>query len=271
MVCGACGRHYLIPPDHASRLSDRKVVMAAARATGGGEWWVTATGVAAVLARRRRPLLGMFSRTSRAAFEVWRDTILQFHQTYPVDHLIDRPALETDEGTPWPEPDLFDYGAERVLVVDDPLLVDLFVRNWVHSDSRTVIVSIDGYPRRALDLAKQLVADRDDLPICLLHHSGAAPEHMAADTRELLAVDQGRPVDDLGLAADAPRRVRALHPWRRIGPASVDCLPIGALTVGVSGLLAAITVAGSMDGGGDTSHTSHVWDDASDGGDGDFG
>ena len=53
----------------------------------------------------------------------------------PIEKMIETPRL----GTPPPEfeePDLYDYGVERILVVQHDLLVDLFVLNGLHAEQR---------------------------------------------------------------------------------------------------------------------------------------
>ena len=85
-----------------------------------------------------------------------------------LDRLIDKPSLDTPPPD-WSEPDIYDYGVERLLVVERPILVDLLVRNGFHSETRTLIVSEEGYPSHIMKRIPKLIEERPDLPVFLLH------------------------------------------------------------------------------------------------------
>ena len=54
---------------------------------------------------------------------------------YPLEKLLEGRKLEAPPPD-WKEEDVYDYGAERVLVVDDDALVDFFVLNDFHAQQR---------------------------------------------------------------------------------------------------------------------------------------
>jgi hypothetical protein len=147
--------------------------------------------------------------------------------------LIVTPLLEGDAPVDYPEPDLFDYGAERILVVDDPIVVDLLVRNGVHTDSRAIIISLSGYPRQVRERAASLVRNRPDVSLHLLHGSSVNVEAMSATTRALLGASDATPID-IGISPSTARKVAAIRWARRLASVPVDALPYGWLTSGVS-------------------------------------
>lgn len=67
------------------------------------------------------------------------------------------------------ETDLFDYGVERVLIVDEDYLVDLFVANGIPAEHRVLLIAQSGYPQHLQAHAVRVVNERPDLPVFLLH------------------------------------------------------------------------------------------------------
>ena len=90
---------------------------------------------------------------------------------------IQRPSLTAPPGdTPT---DVFDYGTERILVVDDPLLVDFIVLNGIHADERCAVIALNGYPEHLKSPIQSVIAARPDIPVFLLHAATEAGEAMA--------------------------------------------------------------------------------------------
>jgi len=147
----------------------------------------------------------------------------------PIEKMIETPRL----GTPPPEfeePDLYDYGVERILVVQHDLLVDLFVLNGLHAEHRMLVVSANGYPEYLRDRAQQLLVEALDLPVLLLHDSTPEGVTMGELGVRWLAA---RNVIDLGLEPDdVPRlkSLRATKPKRRNYEVAVASIPYVSLS-----------------------------------------
>ena len=58
---------------------------------------------------------------------------------------------------------------ERILVVARDLLVDLMINNNRHTDQRILVLAESGYPDYLVPRARQLLEERCDLPVFLLH------------------------------------------------------------------------------------------------------
>jgi hypothetical protein len=134
------------------------------------------------------------------------------------------------------EPDIFDYGVERILIVQHDLLVDLFVRNGLHTKERALVISERGYPHYLLRHAQRLLHGSPELPVFLLHDADAAGLMMRGRLRrsELLAIE-GHPVIDTGLSPREVGRIRkleALAPARRGNALPADALPYALLASG---------------------------------------
>jgi hypothetical protein len=253
LVCRACSYHYVLSPKTYPGLTDRRVVLAAGRVGAQQTRWFTGNQLLADLGRRRKLRLGFIGGAKQRKLEAHRAALRYFHDLRPVQGLLTRPALEVPP-VGWPEPDLYDYGAERILVVDRQLVVDLLVRTGVHVEGRAVILSADGYPRQVLIRARALVAQRPDIPVFVLHGTRSpAAEHLDA-ARRLLGLPVDADVRDLGLPPDAPSRLKVLRWTRGIKDVPVDCLPHRYLTAPLIGAMsggAPLEDAQRADDGGD--------------------
>lgn len=154
---------------------------------------------------------------------------------HEIPQLLTRPGL--DAAPPqFPEHDIFDYGVERILVVQHDILVDLFVRNGLHTKERALVISERGYPRYLRGHAKELLRRSPELPVFLLHDADAEGLMMQGRLeRSKLLPLAGHPVIDTGLSPREVGRIkklRALGPARRANALPADALPYGLLAGG---------------------------------------
>jgi hypothetical protein len=125
--------------------------------------------------------------------------------------------------------DFFDYRVERVLIVDDKLLVDqLLLNNW-HEDNSTLVLSACGYPQYLWVQLPQFLKDVPQATIFLLHGAGEAVEKRLRESVPDYAADS--PVIDLGISKDDAVRWRHWHlrPHGECAGLSVDVLPVETL------------------------------------------
>ncbi|MCG8614082.1 MAG: hypothetical protein MI864_26515 [Pseudomonadales bacterium] len=123
-----------------------------------------------------------------------------------MDHYIDKPTLH-EPPPEWPERDMYDYGAERLLLVEKDYLVDWLVKNNLHTDHRSLIMSINGYPDYLLPKANRLLEQRPDLPVYLLHHaSGVTMSTTLTSSKKFRIKDH--PVTDLGVFPHQMTRIK---------------------------------------------------------------
>jgi hypothetical protein len=253
-ICHGCWRVFLISPKVPPYLSDHRIERAAARVSANSTRWYTTNQLVADLAKRRRLKLGLLRMTRQARVQLATGLVVNYAGAGRLPGCIMAASMDGPPSYPWPEPDLYDYGAERVLVVDERLLVDLLVRNGVHAESRTIVVSVDGYPSEVARRAAELVAERPDVPVYVLHGTNRAGGDMVRQARELLGAPGTKMVIDLGLAPDAPKRLKVLRWARRLTSVQADHLPYRYLTVGLLGALmgaGTLEAAQAVDDGGD--------------------
>lgn len=150
----------------------------------------------------------------------------------PLDRLIEKPALHHPPPK-WNEPDIYDYGVERLLIVERDLIVDLFVKNGLHADQRALIISESGYPDYLLQMAQKVLNNRPDLPVFFLHDS---TEHGVLMKERLQQSPifplQNHPVIDLGLFQHDVRDAKKLtytKSYSRNHEVPVDFIPYMSL------------------------------------------
>ncbi|QGJ70204.1 Multipass membrane protein [Planctomycetales bacterium 10988] len=155
----------------------------------------------------------------------------------PIVGLIEEPNLH-DPPPEWPEPDMYDYGVERILIVERDILVDWLVLNQMHAEWKTLIVAASGYPTYMVEHANRLLAERPDLPVFLLHD--ATEEGLLLESRireEGLFHLAEHPVIDLGITpgeVEKMDRLKALKPEQSDYHLPVDMLPLLMLSTGIT-------------------------------------
>jgi len=165
--------------------------------------------------------------------EELKKAIKAYVSTHKLKGRVHKTALDTPPPT-YSEQDIYDYGVERLLVVQRDILVDLFVRNKFHAEQRTLILSANGYPAYLLPVAQKLLAESPDLPVFLLHDSTRAGMAMAGGDLPPIA---GHPVIDLGITPQDVKRItrlRALKAARQRYEIAVDLIPYATLSAMVA-------------------------------------
>jgi hypothetical protein len=225
MHCSKCRHHFVFNPKESRTmgLTDGKFEAAIKRAGQNGTYFFTANQLYAAYASSQKvvrvpliiggavmafggimfvatsPLIGMglfavaslaflaayFSKPQVLRREYFQAAVGKWLSRHgKIQGLITEPALHQPPPE-WPEEDIYDYGAERILIVQRDLLVDLFVRNKQHAEQRMLVISESGYPEYLIPLANQLLDERDDLPVYLMHDADDAGTQMKNRVRSL--------------------------------------------------------------------------------------
>ncbi len=130
-----------------------------------------------------------------AGFEQFINKWLKYE---PIPRLLGENLRLKEPPPDWEEADIYDYGVESVLVVDEDELVDLFVLNNFHAEQRCAVISKNGYPDYIKPRVKALLSAKPDLPVFVLHRSDSKGIILANSLAELdIGVDD-HPVTDLG-------------------------------------------------------------------------
>nr|WP_143547712.1 hypothetical protein [Rhodopirellula sp. SM50] len=158
----------------------------------------------------------------------------------PLDKLIVSPSL-TSPPPQSPESDLYDYGVQRLLIVQRDELVDLFVLNNLHAEQSMLVLSINGYPHYLLGHARRVLEEQPDLPVHLLHDADAAGQQMQSQLPKLGLPLQGRNIIDLGFSPDdfnRLKRAKQIDPKNRKRTLPVDVLALPFLSTGLAACFA---------------------------------
>ena len=195
---------------------------------------------------------------SRQEFHGLLQRWLSFH---PEEKLITEPRLQTPPPE-WQEPDIYDYGAERVLIVEHDLMVDLLVLNGFHAQEKALVLSKNGYPEYLVPRIQEALRASPDLPVFYLHDAAPFEASPVESLTRSLPWLEGRQVIDLGLTMDDAKSLPALKAlpageWQGVIPAAA------VLFVVLSPLLTS-ALEGNMS-------LAHVLADVQDSGGGFFG
>lgn len=114
-------------------------------------------------------LSGIFGNSKPVSHQNFLQDIARWKSSgKPIENLIETPSLGTRPKT-WTEEDIYQYGVERILIVQHDLLVDLMVKNNQHTEQRMLVIAESGYPDYLMPQVGRLLDERDDLPVFLLH------------------------------------------------------------------------------------------------------
>lgn len=228
-----------------------------------GSWKVTVTAIlVAVLLSSLAMAAFSFSKKllSRDNF----DTLLhRWMQVNKIPKLLVKPQLGAPPAQQWQEPDIFDYGVERILVVQHDILVDLFVKNGFHAEQSCLIISANGYPPYLAQRLPELVKKNKNISIFLLHDFSptgtTVVNKFLAPHKELL---KNARILDVGLFQEDVKQIKVfkrLKTEKEPTSAPVDAIPYAYL---------ALLLAESISKGIPFSHLLLVWSDsnAADGG-----
>lgn len=161
-----------------------------------------------------------------------------------IHKLLLKPSLH-QAPPPSPESDIYDYGVERVLVVEHDLLVDLLVLNNQHADQHMVVISESAYPEYMIRRTIELLIENPQMPVFLLHDADANGANMKQRIEKLdwLPLDD-RPVIDLGFFPEDFEKLQQTKNYRAVAGTSelpVDALLMGSLALGLSACFASQT------------------------------
>lgn len=180
-------------------------------------------------------LSGLFGKRKAATHAFFLEGIQVWKAAgKPIPGLIEKPSL----GTPpkdWPESDIYQYGVERILVVQRDLLVDLMIKNNQHTEHRMLVIAESGYPKYLIPRVKQLLDERQDLPVFLLHDATQSGRRMIARVKRLDWLPVGRhSLIDLGFVPEDYAKLKRAEPVRAgyLGnEMPADALMLGAITL----------------------------------------
>ena len=161
------------------------------------------------------------------SYDTFKGHLKKWEARHPTEKLLEGPSLHTPPPE-WSEEDIYDYGIEALLIVDEERLVDLLVLNGFHAEQRCAIIASSGYPEYILPHVKKALSTRSNLPVFALHAATIEGRKLPYTLKDLgLGIDE-HPITDLGWSsADfldiSQLRLFDIEHWE--GATSVDILP----------------------------------------------
>ncbi len=154
--------------------------------------------------------------------------------------LIETPGLRPPPD--WKEKDIFSYGVEKIIILDNNLSVDLMIKNNEHVNAKALIISSTGYPKYLKPILKKILAEQTDIPIVLLHGSSRQAHTVVQQFKNKTGIDLNNYTLQIpGYTAEQLKEIKYLqnYPPEVRHKLSLDMLPYAA-TIGLFSLSAAL-------------------------------
>lgn len=159
------------------------------------------------------------------------DRIPQWVQNNPdgANYLIDEKLrLNPQHKTSIPEEDIYNYGLEGVVFVDEDQYVDWLIMNGFHFTNRVAVISIGGYPENLQETIQKLVTENPSLPIYFLHNGDKTEKDMV-DNISFVSLEDSKYRIDVGLNVQLFSDIEILKKFQTIEPFSKN-LPLDTLS-----------------------------------------
>ena len=95
----------------------------------------------------------------------------RWNTLYPISNLLIKPSLQKPL-VEFQESALYNYDVRKILIVDQDLTVDFFVKNGLHRHEEISIFSLQGYPKYMSSVAQRILFEHDDVLIFILLREG---------------------------------------------------------------------------------------------------
>lgn len=119
--------------------------------------------------------------------------------------------------------DIYDYGVEAILFLDEEIYVDLFVLNNIHTDLRALVMSKTGYPDYLSPICKHILKNNPDIPVFVLQNAYNDGK-MIENVKKTYQI-QDREIMNLGLFIEDFDKIKRLKKFR-----GVPSLPLDVFT-----------------------------------------
>lgn len=148
------------------------------------------------------------------------EVIRKYTAKHPIERMTDGTRFE-DMDIKHLDRELFQFAPERILILERNDMVDMLLLNRFHVENKTLVVSLQRYPKRAYQGVKHFLSKNPELPVHIMHDASKEGLKMkeTLENRKDWQL-KGAAITDLGLF---PKDVKLLdNPvWRPSGRAAV--------------------------------------------------
>lgn len=136
-----------------------------------------------------------------------RNVIEKYERIHGIDNLVKGNYFKDMEPKRF-DKEILKYAPERMLIVERDDIADMLLMNNFAADNKTLVVSAQGYPKRAFLAFKHFAKKNPDLPVYVMHDASKA----GVQLKTRLQMDpawglQNRDIQDLGLFPDDVKRL----------------------------------------------------------------
>ena len=129
----------------------------------------------------------LFERTYRSRL-AGKDAFMQEYtrwiKLYPISSLLIKPSLQKPQKD-LQESALYNYNVRKILIVDQDLTVDFFVKNGIHRQEEIFVFSLKGYPKYMFSVAQRILFEHDDVLLYILLREGSDINKVTSRLRQL--------------------------------------------------------------------------------------
>lgn len=141
------------------------------------------------------------------------------------EYFIDKPTLESESKIEF-ESDIYEHGVSKVLILEEDVLVDLFVRNGIHTKEQVLVLSISGYPKQAYSIFENMIENKSPLTIYCMH----SPTPSGLELPKTLSNKYPNyKIVDLGVSAEEFKNMKHYDIWKDQKTWPLDAISFGAI------------------------------------------
>lgn len=140
----------------------------------------------------------------------WQNALITNKQTQ-LNFLIDKTNLVLRKAPPkTTENDIFNYGLEGIVFVDNDYYVDWLILNNFHFTYRVAVLSMNSYPNYLVPEIKQVIEKNPLLPIYFLHDGIIKKPEIMENLNTYFSFEKQRYLIDIGLSSNDFMKVNFL-------------------------------------------------------------
>jgi hypothetical protein len=158
-------------------------------------------------------LVWFIKRETNVPGEGIMSVISAYHNTYPIEGLVDGTYFKKKTSRDELKKELFDYAPERILIVQRDDVVDMLALNGFHLENKTAVLSASKYPKHLFDACQRFLEKHPNIPVEIVHDASKEGLQLKAKLVEDPSWNlAGKDVKDLGMFVDDVKRMKR-PPW----------------------------------------------------------
>lgn len=135
------------------------------------------------------------------------ERIRNYNEKHPIEKLVTGNAFKGESDAP--DKEIFDYAPERILIVQTNTMADMLILNRYPQENKTLVVSLNKYPKSAFDACQKFLENHPDIPIAVIHDCSRDGLRMKEMLLKSSAWNlKGREIQDIGLNPENVKKIK---------------------------------------------------------------